>query len=88
MNLKPVRTSISLAYVVWEMAHKNMKALGYNQNFSAYVAALIRRDREEKLALELRLAELGMNQAPEQAKRQAVRRRTANQKEVMHNAKS
>ena len=40
------RTTISLAQVIWEMAEKRMEAGGFNNNFSAYVADLIRRDRD------------------------------------------
>ena len=40
------RTTVSLARVVWDMAEEQMKAKGFNDNFSAYVADLIRRDRE------------------------------------------
>ena len=40
------RTTVSLAQVVWEMAEKLMEAKGFNDNFSAYVADLIRRDKE------------------------------------------
>jgi O-glycosyl hydrolase len=40
------RTTVSLARVVWEMAEEQMQAKGFNDNFSAYVADLIRRDKE------------------------------------------
>lgn len=40
------RTSISLASVIWEMAEDQMRAKGFNENFSSYIADLIRRDRE------------------------------------------
>ena len=39
------RTTVSLAQVVWETAEKIMEAKGFNDNFSAYVADLIRRDK-------------------------------------------
>jgi hypothetical protein len=42
-----VRTTIMLAKVIYEAADRLMDQQGYNGNFSAYVAALIRRDREE-----------------------------------------
>ena len=41
------RTTVSLAGIVWEMAEEQMVAKGFNDNFSAYCADLIRRDREE-----------------------------------------
>ena len=40
------RTTISLAQVVWGMAEEMMAAKGFNDNFSAYVADLVRRDKE------------------------------------------
>jgi hypothetical protein len=40
------RTTVSLARVVWDLAEEQMKAKGFNDNFSAYVADLIRRDKE------------------------------------------
>jgi O-glycosyl hydrolase len=40
------RATVSLARVVWDMAKEQMKAKGFNNNFSAYVADLIRRDKE------------------------------------------
>ena len=40
------RTTVSLAKVVWKWAEKLMKAKGFNDNFSAYVADLIRHDKE------------------------------------------
>jgi len=40
------RTTISLAVVVWEKAEFLMQHKGFNQNFSAYVADLVRRDYE------------------------------------------
>lgn len=40
------RTTVSMANVVWEMALEMMKLKGFNENFSAYVADLIRRDKE------------------------------------------
>ncbi len=42
------RTTITLADVVWEMAAELMKLKGFNNNFSSYVADLIRRDKEEQ----------------------------------------
>ena len=44
------RTTVSLAHVVWEMAEEQMQAKGFNDNFSAYCADLIRRDREKSSA--------------------------------------
>lgn len=40
------RTTVSLARVVWDTAEEQMKAKGFNDSFSAYVADLIRRDKE------------------------------------------
>lgn len=40
------RTTVSLAEVVWKMAEERMDAKGFNDNFSSYVADLIRRDME------------------------------------------
>ncbi|HEY5910857.1 MAG TPA: hypothetical protein VJA21_09675 [Verrucomicrobiae bacterium] len=40
-----VRTTISLAAVVWARADRMMQYKGFNGNFSAYVADLIRRDQ-------------------------------------------
>ena len=45
-NREDHRTSVSLAEVVWKLAEEMMEARGFNDNFSAYVADLIRRDRE------------------------------------------
>lgn len=45
-----VRTTISLAKVVQNMADERMEALGFNGNLSAYVADLIRRDKERQAA--------------------------------------
>lgn len=42
------RTTVSLAEVIWKMAEKQMEAKGFNYNFSAYVADLIRRDKERE----------------------------------------
>lgn len=42
------RTTVSLAWVIWDMAEEMMTAKGFNDNFSAYVADLIRRDKERK----------------------------------------
>lgn len=42
-----VRTTISLAKIVWTMASAQMRDRGFNGNFSAYVAELIRRDHED-----------------------------------------
>jgi non-homologous end joining protein Ku len=42
------RTTVSLAEVVWQMAEANMQAKGFNDNFSSYVADLIRRDKEHQ----------------------------------------
>lgn len=48
------RTTVSLAVVVWEMAEGLMDAKGFNSNFSAYVADLIRRDKESNSVALLR----------------------------------
>jgi hypothetical protein len=40
------RKTISLAPVVWVMAEAMMESKGFNNNFSSYVADLIRRDHE------------------------------------------
>lgn len=45
---KDKRTTVSLAQVVWDWAEDLMEAKGYNDNFSAYVAELIRRDKERE----------------------------------------
>ena len=42
------RKTVSLAKVVWDMANQNMKDRGFNDNFSAYIADLIRRDKERE----------------------------------------
>jgi hypothetical protein len=42
------RKTVSLAKVVWDMAEQNMKDRGFNDNFSAYIADLIRRDKERE----------------------------------------
>jgi hypothetical protein len=44
-KMKDVRTSVSLAPVVWEWAGEIMEVKGFN-NLSSYVADLIRRDKE------------------------------------------
>lgn len=44
------RITISLAQVVMTMAVENMEERGFNENFSAYIADLIRRDREREEA--------------------------------------
>ena len=41
-----VRTTVSLAGVIYDKARKQMAAGGFNDNFSAYVADLIRRSDE------------------------------------------
>lgn len=38
------RTTVSLAEVIWTQALLNMQFRGFNSNFSAYVADLIRKD--------------------------------------------
>ena len=43
---KDKRTTVSLADVVWKMAEEQMAAKGFNDNFSSYIADLIRRDKE------------------------------------------
>lgn len=48
------RTTISLARVVWDMAIEMMDAKGFNDNFSAYVADLTRRDHETHAEASLR----------------------------------
>ncbi len=40
------RSTISMDKVVWQMAEAAMERKGFNANFSAYVADLIRRDAE------------------------------------------
>ena|SRR5208337_1658062 len=45
-NRSDKRTTVSLARMVWDMAEEQMQAKGFNDNFSAYVADLIRRDKE------------------------------------------
>ena len=40
------RKTISLAPVLWGMAEALMERKGFNNNFSSYVADLIRRDHE------------------------------------------
>ena len=47
MKRSDKRTTVSLAGVVWEMAEARMEREGYNGNFSAYIAELIRRDKRE-----------------------------------------
>jgi hypothetical protein len=46
---KDKRVTISLAKVVWDWANEMMEAKGFNKNVSAYVADLIRRDRDREL---------------------------------------
>lgn len=41
-----VRTTVSLDKVVWQMAERVMAQRGYNKDFSAFIADLIRRDRD------------------------------------------
>ncbi len=43
---KDVRTTISLTKVIWDWAEEIMDERGYN-NFSSYVADLVRRHKEE-----------------------------------------
>jgi len=40
------RGSVSLAQVIWDKAELAMRRKGFNGNFSAYVADLIRNDSE------------------------------------------
>lgn len=40
------RTTVSMSKVVWLMAEQMMDTKGFNGNFSAYIADLIRRDQE------------------------------------------
>lgn len=40
-----VRTTVSLAKVIWDIAVENMASRGFNDNFSACVADLIRQDQ-------------------------------------------
>ena len=40
------RGSVSLAQVIWDKAEQAMRRKGFNGNFSAYVADLIRNDSE------------------------------------------
>ena len=53
------RTTVSLAQVVWQMAEEMMAKKGFNDNFSAYVADLIRRDREREEEKSLRSTDPG-----------------------------
>ena len=46
MKRNDKRTTVSLAQVVWVMAEEMMAVKGFNENFSSYVADLIRRDKE------------------------------------------
>jgi len=46
MKRKDKRTTVSLAPVLWVMAEAQMERKGFNNNFSSYVADLIRRDHE------------------------------------------
>lgn len=48
MKRNDKRTTISLAEVVWKMAETRMAEEGYNDNFSQYVAELIRADRRRQ----------------------------------------
>lgn len=52
------RTTISLAQVVWAQAEFLMERKGFNKNFSAYVADLVRRDHERFTMTEADRAEL------------------------------
>ena len=45
------RTTVSLAKVIWTMAKEMMAVKGFNDNFSAYVADLVRRDKERAVAV-------------------------------------
>lgn len=56
------RTTISLTPLVWEWARAAMSKKGYN-NFTAYVADLIRRDRERVEAAVV-AAQLEADQSP------------------------
>lgn len=40
--LKPVRTTVHISLVVWDMATDLMEAEGFNGNFSQFVGSLIR----------------------------------------------
>jgi non-homologous end joining protein Ku len=57
------RTTVSLAHVVWDMAETMMAQKGFNDNFSAYVADLVRRDKErcEQTAAQLKDAPITYN---------------------------
>jgi len=46
MKREDKRTTVSLAPVLWVMAEAQMERKGFNNNFSSYVADLIRRDHE------------------------------------------
>ena len=46
MKREDKRTTVSLAPVLWVMAEAMMERKGFNNNFSSYVADLIRRDHE------------------------------------------
>jgi len=70
---KTVRATVSLSKVVSEMAEQLMRKKGYD-NFSAYVADLIRRDRErdEERELAMRPRQAKADQSPTQTKRKAA----------------
>lgn len=46
-----IRTTVSLAQVIWDKAQTQMIRGGYNKNFSSFVSDLIRRhDEQENIA--------------------------------------
>jgi len=49
-NTAEKRTTVSLAKVVWDIAVEMTRTRGFNDNFSAYVADLVRRDKEREEA--------------------------------------
>jgi len=57
------RTTVSLDNVVWQWAVESMRKRGYNSNFSAYVAGLIRRDKEREDDRQLALAKAASDSA-------------------------
>jgi hypothetical protein len=47
------RTSLLVSGVVWNAGQRQMSRKGFNGNFSAYIADLIRRDEERELELDV-----------------------------------
>jgi hypothetical protein len=58
------RTTISLAEVVYQTAEEMMEAKGYNGNFSAYLADLIRRDKEREAEKKLQASQATAKTSP------------------------